>query len=153
MAVEQDRILLTERQVAVWREEKRKLETAISSTHQKLAEINKKLEAVAVLSGEEPASLNPAESTRSEATDSGESLPNALERIARQAPAPLTKAQLRKQLAEEGFSGERLGNYFYTCIKRLKDRQRIHVLPDGRITRSAGTASSVLPSIQGGNAG
>lgn len=148
MAVEQGRILLTERQVAVWREVKRKLEMTISSTHQKLTEINKKLEAVAVLSGEEPALPNSAEPTRSEATDSSESMTDAVERIARQAPVPLTKAQLRKQLAEEGFSGERLGNYFYTVIARLKSRERIQVHSDGRVSADAKASAD-----SNGNAG
>lgn len=153
MAVEQDRVLLTERQVAEWRKEKHKLEIVRSSTHQRLAEINKMLEAAAVLSGEGSALPTSAEPTRSEATDSSESMPDAIERIANQVPVPLTKAELRKQLAEEGFSRGRLGNYFYTCIKRLKERRRIHVMPDGTITGIAGTASSVLPALKNGNAG
>lgn len=148
MAVEQDRVLLTERQVAEWRKEQHKLEIAISSTRQRLAEINKMLEAVAVLSGGEPALPNSAEPTQSEITDLSESMTHAVERIVRQALVPLTKAQLKKQLAEEGLSGERLGNYFYTVIARLKNRERIQVHSDGRV--SAGAKAS---ADSNGNAG
>ena len=149
-----DGILLTAQQVLEWRDKKAKLEREIADAETELVLVNRRLEAVSVIVGEHWPDNKSASSEDSEDTSGGNMIA-AIERVANFSPEPLTKAQTKDLLRQEGFQEERLGNYFYTCIKRLKDRRRIHVLPDGRITRIAGTASSVLPSIQvrGGDAG
>jgi hypothetical protein len=58
---------------------------------------------------------------------------SAIERIATTSPAPLTKKQIKEMLAAEHFPEDRLGPYFYICIKRLKKGERIRVLDDGRV--------------------
>lgn len=57
----------------------------------------------------------------------------AIEKLANEAPQPITKATLRDRLREQGFAEGRLVNYFYTAIMRLKKRGRIIVLRDGRV--------------------
>ncbi len=61
-----------------------------------------------------------------------ESFGAALERIAKSASEPISKAELKKRLARAGHDK---GNtpQFYTTLKRLKDKTRIAVLPDGRV--------------------
>ena len=149
-----DGILLTAQQVREWREKKAKLEREIADAETELVSVNRRLEAVSVIVGKQWPDDESASSEVGEDTYAV-SLIAAIERVANLSPEPLTKAQTKALLRQEGFQEERLGNYFYTCIKRLKDRRRIHVEPDGRISRIAGTASSVLPAIQsrGGNAG
>ena len=68
--------------------------------------------------------------------DDGKDLTAAVERIANDAPAPLSKTHVRAQLRRAGFPDNRLGNYFYTVIKRLKESKRISVQPDGKIWKS-----------------
>ena len=147
-------ILLTAGQVREWREKRTRLEKEITDAEVELAVVNRQLEAVSVIVGKDWPDDEPASSEDGGDTSSG-SMIAAIERIANSSREPLTKAQTKHLLRHEGFQEERLGNYFYTCIKRLKDRRQIHVLPDGRITRIAGTAAMVLPAIRmkGGNAG
>ena len=57
----------------------------------------------------------------------------AVERLVLSAREPIAKAKLKDGLRREGFPEERLGNYFYTVIKRLKERRRISVRPDGSV--------------------
>ena len=72
---------------------------------------------------------------------------DAIERIVNATPEPMKKLRLKRRLIADGFDESRLGNYFYTTIKRLKDRKRIVVLDDGRVT-----ASSSARSPEHGNA-
>jgi hypothetical protein len=39
-------------------------------------------------------------------------------------------------LAKEGFPPDRLANYFYTAIHRLKNKERVTVLDDGSVWRA-----------------
>lgn len=63
----------------------------------------------------------------------GDNMVAAIEKIANEAPRPISKKQLKKTLAEQGFAPERLANYFYTAIHRLKAKERITVMPDGSV--------------------
>lgn len=58
---------------------------------------------------------------------------DAVVRIAIDHGKPISKADMRSELIQAGFPKERLGNYFYTVIARLKERQRIDVLANGDI--------------------
>ena len=134
MAVKYDRPLVTEGQVDGWLKRKDELEKALSSTHQELADINRKLEAVAVLRSESPASSQTVETAQIESSEPSESMMAAVERIAQQSPHPMTKKQVKRQLKKAGFPEISLGNYFYTVIMRLKGRERITVHGDGRVS-------------------
>lgn len=63
-------------------------------------------------------------------------LVGAIERIANASTKPIAKASLRGLLAAEGFAPDRLSNYFYTAIRRLKIKRRITVLDDGSLWRA-----------------
>ena len=134
MAVKYNRPLVTEGQVDGWEKRKDELEKALSSTHEELADINRKLEAVAVLRSEPLVSSHTVETAQIESGEPSESMMAAVERIAQQSPHPMTKKQVKRQLKKAGFPEMKLGNYFYTVIMRLKGRQRITVHDDGRLS-------------------
>lgn len=46
---------------------------------------------------------------------------------------PLTKAALKERLAQAGYPAERLSNYFYTVLGRIKEKEHIALDPDGRV--------------------
>jgi hypothetical protein len=56
--------------------------------------------------------------------------------IANASTKPLTKKELKAKLVERGIATNRLGSYFYVAVDRLKDRERICVLDDGRVWRA-----------------
>ena len=144
-----EEILLTAQQVKEWREKKAQLEVQIADAEVDLAVLNQRLEAVSIITAEKRPDDNPALPKDGDDTSS-DNMIAAIERIAKRSREPLTKAQTKDLLRQEGFKEESLGNYFYTCVKRLKDKQRIYVLPDGRIT---GTAFRALLAGASGNAG
>ena len=144
-----EEILLTAQQVREWREKKAQLEVQIADAEVDLAVLNQRLEAVSIITAEKRPDDDPVLSKDGDDTSS-DNMIAAIERIAKLSREPLTKAQTKDFLRQEGFKSESLGNYFYTCIKRLKDRQRIHVLPDGKITKPA---MSLLLAVESGNAG
>lgn len=127
-----DGVILSAKQVAQWRGRKAELEGEIAQNQQELAVINRRLEAVAILSDSPP-----SEETSSEDDErplrASEPMTDAVERILSQAGRPMTKASLKEMLASEGFERSRLGNYFYTVIARLKEKERITVRSDGRV--------------------
>jgi hypothetical protein len=57
-------------------------------------------------------------------------------RIANESPKPLTKSEMKTKLIEVGTPEARLGSYFYVAIDRLKKKERISVLEDGRIWKA-----------------
>jgi len=63
----------------------------------------------------------------------GMDLTKAIEQHAVASPEPITKADLKERLRLEGFAESRLQNFFYTVIARLKAKNRIQVLEDGRV--------------------
>jgi hypothetical protein len=66
------------------------------------------------------------------APDKGDNLTEAVERIANK-EGPLTKKALKEKLSKEGFPDDRLANYFYTTIHRLKAKNKIYVGEDGSV--------------------
>jgi hypothetical protein len=61
----------------------------------------------------------------------------ALRRIANESPKPLQKKELKAALIAAGVDEERInGPYFYVAIARLKDKERISVLDDGRVWKA-----------------
>ncbi len=134
-------VILTTGQVAEWEQRKSDLEGQIAASQSELADIHRKLDAVAVLRGE-----NESKPTRlveiSTIGKTDESMIDVIERIVNATPEPMKKLRLKRRLIADGFDESRLGNYFYTTIKRLKDRKRIVVLDDGRVTAPSGARSS-----------
>jgi len=71
-----------------------------------------------------------------EGSDAGPNMAASIETIANTSDKPLTKATLKSRLMTLGFPEDRMGNYFYTVIARLKGKKRITVQPDGRVWRA-----------------
>jgi len=63
----------------------------------------------------------------------------AIEKLANDASRPISKKELKRILAEQGFASDRLANYFYTAIHRLKAKERITVMPDGSVWKDPHT--------------
>ena len=57
----------------------------------------------------------------------------AIEEIANDTKVPLTHKEMKARLRELGFTEERLANYYYTPINRLKEKGKITVGEDKRI--------------------
>jgi hypothetical protein len=68
--------------------------------------------------------------------DARSKLQREMEKIANAADKPLTKAAMKSRLQMLGVPEDQLGNYFYTVVLRLKKKDRISVLDDGRIWRA-----------------
>ena len=126
-------VILTAAEVAKKREQAVKLKKEIAKKQAEAAEINAWLEAASVIMGGLPQG-NEGEQEEVFAVGSPpESMTEAVERLVRAAPKPLPKAVLKRLLQEEGFPPEKLDNYFYTVLKRLKDKQKIMVMKDGSV--------------------
>jgi len=119
-----------QKQISAWKMRKSELEKIVADAQQELLQITRWLEAIALVAPE--GGQKSAVQAR-EARVPAESMMDAIVRLVSAAPSPITKTRLRELLANEGFPKERLGNYFYTCIMRLKERQKIDVEPNGRV--------------------
>jgi hypothetical protein len=125
------------RQIKQWERDKDALEREIVERQAKLSDIAEKLKAVAVLraqpSRQETRAVAATNGHAEPPESEGSSLTAAIEQIATTSSAPLTKKQLKEKLLEQHFSEDRMGPYFYTCLMRLKKKERIRVLDDGRV--------------------
>jgi hypothetical protein len=128
-------INLTSEVIAQWKREKDQLEREQAEIERKLTTVTEKIKAASILMGtlEDDAVEAFALAAPVEFDSGAEDMTAAVERIANEATSALSKSDLKSQLRSRGFPESRLGNYFYTVIKRLKDHDRISVLDDGRI--------------------
>jgi hypothetical protein len=122
--------------------EKAKLETIIADAHRRLAPLNDWLDAVTKVTGgriEMSASSSVSSTGNAAVTESGDSvnMTVAIEKIANESTAPISRKDLKQMLAKKGYSEDRLGNYFYTVVHRLKTKGRITVEPDGSVYGAA----------------
>lgn len=126
-----------------WQREADTLEHEIEERQRKLAAVKERLHAAAILTGQptRPGIVIRIQPPREPSQTSDEiiaadgSMVDTIAQVAADSPAPITKKTLKKSLLERGFPAERMNNYFYTCIMRLKQQNRIQVLSDGRIWR------------------
>ena len=128
-------------QIRQWEREKSSLEDQIIDCQRRLASLNEKLKAVAVLGIQLPRAEPQAAQTDTQpafklALDAS-SMTDAVERIVNESPSPISKKELKARLLAENFAEERLGAYFYTVIMRLKQRKRISVRDDGKMWKAA----------------
>jgi len=133
-------IIISASKIAQWKADKEQLEREIAERQQKVADLAKKLDAAAILAGAgalhaEAFVLRPEPPT-AKGEEGGENMTAAIERIANASPAPITKKELKRQLAALGFPQQRLSAYFYTPVMRLKEKRKITVLQDGKIWRA-----------------
>jgi hypothetical protein len=71
-----------------------------------------------------------------DAPPDSDNLTDAIESIANGSPVAITKKELKKTLQKRGFPAERLENYFYTAVNRLKKKRRITVMSDGSVWKA-----------------
>jgi hypothetical protein len=140
-------VLITAEDLQAQQAAERDLESKIANDQRRLAEIREWLRAAAVLTGSKPPSNQPQRNIEV-VTENGsvamtnsaggmtDNLTEAIARIVNNSPVSVPKADLKKMLAKEGFAGDRLANYFYTAIHRLKAKDRITVHADGSVWRA-----------------
>ena len=137
-------VILTAAEVAKKREQAVKLKKEIAKKQAEAAEINAWLEAASVIMGGLPKGGESDQEEGYSASSPSESMSEAVERLVAAALKPLPKAALKRALQEEGFAPERLDNYFYTVIKRLKDKQKIKVMKDGSVATGSAIGHAIL---------
>ena len=119
-------VLLTADMVKGWQREKATLEAEIESRQQKLAVINRQLEAVAVILKQDIGAEGASQATQQPDLIK---VPAAILSVVGQATKPLTKLVIREQLEKAGYSQQRLlgTNYanFYTALGRLVKNKRL----------------------------
>ena len=133
--------ILTNEKLAEWQKEMEQLERDIAAKQKRHAFLAGRLHAVAVLTGKEPEDREPlaAETLFDQAKPARadhKNMMGAVDKMANEAHRPISKADVRKILAEMSFPEGSLGNYFYTVIARLKAKRRITVMPNGDIWRA-----------------
>lgn len=67
-------------------------------------------------------------------TKEDDGLATAIVTIVKQAGGEIASKELRSRLRARGVPNRKLDNYYYTVIARLKDKKRIEIGPDKRVT-------------------
>jgi len=121
--------------------EKDRLEQDIDEAQRKLALVNQFLRLAAAYSDESKADTEaeaPEEKEESEETESVDpsNMMGLIRHIANESTKPITKSEMKAKLFAAGMPKGRLGSYFYVAVDRLKKKDRITVLDDGRIWRA-----------------
>src|SRR5260221_200749 len=115
-------LVLTAAQVDGWREQVREIEAVIEKHQTELALLHDRLKAVDLLVTDSSGQVFAVEmKTTAKATDPKD-LTAAIEAVANDSPSPVPKRVLKQRLRDRGFAEDRLANYFYTAIMRLKAR-------------------------------
>ena len=132
MMFDPQRPVATLADVKGWQDKKNEIEGRVAALQNELSDINKKLDAAAVLSPE-AAQLRISTSAPtvrvsgngSAATSEQETLTAAVVRIIGNSANPMTAKQLRKALTNEGYENSQIGNYLYTVFSRLVKRRQV----------------------------
>ncbi len=123
-----DRAVITFRQVRDWQDTKRDLEGKLTAVQKQLADINRKLDAVAILSdvlmAPGPAKAHGANGGAK--ADSGKpTVPEAIVQVLREQGEPLDTNRIKHELHELGYEQHQLKNYIYTALQRLVTKELI----------------------------
>jgi hypothetical protein len=137
-------ITISAAQLKKWEVDEARLQREIAEKQTELASIQRARQAVSFLAALNTVSTVGQKQKPSAIIDKsgqynlidGKNMTDSMADIVNSSGGPLTKKELRGRLAAFGFTKEQLGPYFYTVIMRLKERRKIHVLPDGRITKA-----------------
>jgi hypothetical protein len=126
--------LLTEEDVARWREERDLLREEIAAAQAKMAELTRKLEAAAVFMDIDVSAFEPLAQKAPEPVPSS-SLYAAIARVIEASSAPMTPKMIREAILAGPDAGLiRSENYLYTAIKRLADKASITKQGDGYVS-------------------
>lgn len=151
---ESNQVLLTVDQVEQWEQESAELARKIADDQARLDDLRQKLKFAEYFrpkkrtffgpraDAPQPIAMPttpavPPEVAVGDGSGTGD-LTAAIERIANGSARPVAKKALKAVLAREGFAADRLANYFYTAIHRLKGKDRITVLKDGSVWKAPG---------------
>ena len=124
-----------------WQDEVAAAEQTIAEGERRRMDAQRKLDAFAVLSGQAaPPSQTAAHANGSIASifsglGDEMNLTAAVETLAH-GETPIPRPTLKAKLREQGFPEDRLSNYLYTVIARLKDKRRITVRLDGSLWKA-----------------
>ena len=120
-------VVIKEEDIDKWRAEKAELEDSVKKLDAKLKAINRKLEALALLTRNEKKAKS--------VTEKAAPLPaDVIYSVLANAKKTLSPKQIREKVIETGFPKERWGQnfaYFYTTLKRLVDEDKIQKTDDG----------------------
>jgi hypothetical protein len=129
-------VLLTSDDIRRWQDEIRQWEQAKAEADSHIADLRRKLEAAAVLSGT-PTLIANATVLKSPDDGEQESMGAAAKRILGVAGVPLFHSQLQAELRKIERVREMLdrnnGAYYYTMINRLKKRSEVRKVGTNRI--------------------
>lgn len=124
----ENEVLLTSNDVRRWQEELQKCEAAKAAAEIRIDEIRKKLDAVALLSGTR--FLLPSSAEGHQGDNSQETLGDAAKRLLANLGGHAVfhqqlQTELRKIPRFQGMLDKNAGAYYYTMIKRLRERGQI----------------------------
>jgi hypothetical protein len=123
--------------IAQWEKEKDRLEKLIVDSQRKLGAVQQLLRAAAILGAKIEEEEEEEEGAKGEAPEVDSSnLMGLIAKYANESLRPITKSDMKARLIEAGIEENRLRSYFYVAIARLKRKERISVLDDGRIWRA-----------------
>ncbi|HEY0267440.1 MAG TPA: hypothetical protein VGC16_11850 [Rhizomicrobium sp.] len=120
----------TPEQIASWRTDLAAAKKQMEDGQRKMWALQKVLEGASMWEG-----IRADASKDQDDAQAPENFMGTLERIANDAPAPLSRKVIKKALADRGFSEKQLGNYFYSVVARLKEAKRITVMDNGDLWR------------------
>jgi hypothetical protein len=125
-----------------WEKEKDRLEGILAETQRKLGAVHSLLRAATILgpaaiSEEEPEDVQIAEETTPAEEPESSNMMGMIRQFANESVKPITKSEMKSKLVAAGIPDNRLGSYFYVAIDRLKKKDKITVLDDGRIWKAA----------------
>jgi hypothetical protein len=144
-------VLLTTREIEGWERESIEIAKRIADDQERLNELRTKLKMAEFFRPKKPSFFDCVDiptisngqsvpagtlSAGGETEPEGDNLVGAIESLANNAAQPIPKKMLKQMLAQGGFAPDRLANYFYTAIHRLKSKERISVLENGSIWKS-----------------
>jgi hypothetical protein len=136
-------ITINPAQVRAWEGEAHQLESRAAAMMEEAKALRRKAEAAAFLLGidnnpnpqaSKPKPTPQAEAAPQPATEAP-TMMDAIAELANASEKPIPKSELRDSLRILGYAEARLGNYFYTCIARLKGK-RITVMPNGDVWKA-----------------
>lgn len=141
MKADTPRFTLSPELIEQAKREKARLEQEVTDAQQKLAAIKELLRAATLFTDELDADTAAEVAEKLEEIQETEApdpsnIMASIAYIANESPKAMTKAEMKEKLIEAGVPRNRLGSYFYVAIDRLKKKDRITVLDDGRIWRA-----------------
>lgn len=131
-------LILSQEVLAEWREERKRKSVELERAQQEFLQLNQRIQAAeTLLQGLGYSISNPVDLSfldddaptgkANGAAHGDENMTAVIETLANGHSAPFSHDQMRQKLRARGFPEDRLGNYYYTAVHRLKNKGRIAV--------------------------